>query len=491
MTTKKLDGSWLSVNLPAQLSNAYIDNVNISEINLGQMVWVEALKTWFRYDTAVTLVADGITVVDDANNSGQFVRDGGYNDKDWLSQAVWYIDGTNGDDTNDGLTALTAILTWAELVRRLGAVFYVQQFTNIYVLNEPSDLLSWEVRYKGPESFFPNFSRPAVIIERSRTEVAAPLTTAEVPVVTSNEIGNFITSTAGAFDETAYPILRAPDTGLHAYVVIAESIDSNVRAALCSPISRIDGVFLSEPYPQVADTLQAFYPGVTNIERIVCDPGAVVVESGLLTGYFEGVRFFGCLLTGCNLRGCVYYSSIIEASTHNGVETATASRHINVNRANGTLYLGTLTDTSALGSLVNYGRVEIAGSMQVEQTFFENNGSVKIWLDSLFGGVSGGAPDPNVPGPYYVNPGSTTELTNTTIGVLSVYTARAGSLAFGVIAPQTVDPTTIVPGPAAVVATPNNWNNNPTGLLNPGDFDNSGRAQLLELSGGGRIAALD
>lgn len=496
MTTKKLDGSWLSVNLPAQLSNAYIDNVNISEINLGQMIWVESLRTWFRYDTAVTLVADGITVVDDANNSGQFVRDGGYNDKDWLSQAVWYVDGTNGDDTNDGLTAITAIQTWAELVRRLGAVFYVRQVTTIHVLNEPADTLSWEVRYGGDENVpFPQI-RPHVLIERARTETAAPITTAVNPDNDTNEIGNFITSTAGAFDDFTFPILRAPGTDGHSYGVIAEAIDGSVRASLTTFVDRVDNFFLNGGFPAVLDTVQAFYPDFSNIKQIRCEPFTVIIESAHLDDpYLEGVTLIGCILAGGETRDCTFYSCVCDATEHQGDTTGLGLRHINVCKSYGNLALGQLGYIGVAGNIESYGECTLTRCMQVQDTAFTNHGLCRINLTSLFGGVSGGLAAPNAPGPYTCAPGSTTELTNAQGGVVppdqSCTTAIGGALLFGVLAPRTVDPFTLAPGPGVVVATPDQWGTAANGLLVPGNFDNSGSISLLDLMSGARIVALD
>lgn len=496
MTTKKLDGSWLSVNLPAQLSNAYIDNVNISEINLGQMVWVESLKTWFRYDTAVTLVADGITVVDDANNSGQFVRDG-YNDKDWLSQAIWYVDGTNGDDTNDGLTAITAIQTWAELVRRLGAVFYVRQVTTIHVLNEPVDTLSWEVRYGGDENVpFPQI-RPHVLIERARTETAAPITTAVNPDNDTNEIGSFTTSTAGAFDSLTFPILRAPGTDGHSYSVIAEAIDNDVRASLTTFIDRVDNFFLNGGFPAALDTVQAFYPDFSNIKEIKSDPGVVIIESALLDdATLEGVTLLGCLMAGGETYDCSFYSTVCDQTKFYDQSVCLGMLPINVAKNYGDMRIGQLGYFGVLGLMENHGYAYIVRCMQTQSTGFSNYGHVLIDLTSLFGGVSNGIAypnpgGPNQPGSYQCSGQGLTELTNATALLQSCTCTVAGALAFDILAPRTIDPFTLAPGPAAVVATPDQWGTAANGLLVPGDFDNSGKIALLELITGSRIVALD
>lgn len=54
----------------------------------------------------------------------------------YQSQSVWYIDPLNGNDANDGLTALTALRTDAERQRRVGLVWDINADTSIYYLND-------------------------------------------------------------------------------------------------------------------------------------------------------------------------------------------------------------------------------------------------------------------------------------------------------------------------------------------------------------------
>lgn len=65
----------------------------------------------------------------------------------WRSQSAWYIDPTNGDDANSGLTALAAIQTWAELRRRMNGGPQLDSF--IYLLgNLPAGdpmIFDWEL----------------------------------------------------------------------------------------------------------------------------------------------------------------------------------------------------------------------------------------------------------------------------------------------------------------------------------------------------------
>lgn len=62
----------------------------------------------------------------------------------YRSQATWYLDATNGDDDNDGLTAETAIATQAEWLRRTGGAPLVAQTINI--LSDTSEAMTWRIK---------------------------------------------------------------------------------------------------------------------------------------------------------------------------------------------------------------------------------------------------------------------------------------------------------------------------------------------------------
>jgi len=111
-----------------------LQTVHVAELQEGVWAWVQdagggvgAYFTLVKSLAAPVPVADGVNVV--APLSGSPVA-GAANARwfrsttapvapfVWSTQTAWFIDPTNGSDTNSGLTAGTAIKTWAELRRR-------------------------------------------------------------------------------------------------------------------------------------------------------------------------------------------------------------------------------------------------------------------------------------------------------------------------------------------------------------------------------------
>lgn len=118
LTIAPLPGSLVSVETIAAASSSRLVDVNAVGMLDGTLAWVASVSaTWvLRLDSALT--PDGITVVDALGVAGaQWHR----LESDYVffeKQAVWHIDPAVGDDENDGLTALTALATFAELIRR-------------------------------------------------------------------------------------------------------------------------------------------------------------------------------------------------------------------------------------------------------------------------------------------------------------------------------------------------------------------------------------
>jgi hypothetical protein len=55
-----------------------------------------------------------------------------------LTQATWFIDPTNGNDSNDGLVSGRALKSWAELAARWGFLGRLQQATNVFIVSSLS-----------------------------------------------------------------------------------------------------------------------------------------------------------------------------------------------------------------------------------------------------------------------------------------------------------------------------------------------------------------
>jgi hypothetical protein len=108
----------------------------------GALAFVNTVSDEFKYSSSSTLVADGITVIN-ASNGGTWERLNIGSQKS-LTQATWYISATAGNNENDGLTAETALASWAELIRRLGGVeskIFVKQTITINILTDLAEVL--------------------------------------------------------------------------------------------------------------------------------------------------------------------------------------------------------------------------------------------------------------------------------------------------------------------------------------------------------------
>lgn len=133
------------VNLIAQL--AALDDASMYP---GQRYYVgnsdadvPSVHSTYHLEETTALTPDGITVINAASGTRQWVRDL-IGNKYWQSRTVWYIDpaGTNptlgglpGNDENSGLTATAPIRTMAEFCRRnwdgrIAATLYVLTSSN-------------------------------------------------------------------------------------------------------------------------------------------------------------------------------------------------------------------------------------------------------------------------------------------------------------------------------------------------------------------------
>ena len=98
----------------------------------GTMVWVKQLLTWWHYRGTRPVPEDGITVIY-VDGGGCWIRDSlFFHAIQWQKRTIWHIDFDNGDDWADGLAQVSAIKTFAELVRRTGDPFLMTQSTTLY-----------------------------------------------------------------------------------------------------------------------------------------------------------------------------------------------------------------------------------------------------------------------------------------------------------------------------------------------------------------------
>src|SRR6185503_7009116 len=127
----KTNGGGQSVANKAALL-AYPANVR-SESTL---LYVQTYRDWFWWRPASAQTAIDGEVIDDTG--GQWVRLG-IPDRQWATQASWYIDPIGGDNEATGLSSGTALKSAAELRRRVNGQT-LHQTTQINVL---SDIAEW------------------------------------------------------------------------------------------------------------------------------------------------------------------------------------------------------------------------------------------------------------------------------------------------------------------------------------------------------------
>lgn len=84
----------------------------------GTVAFVNSLEVPWTFDSTSTLAPDNITVAQPVIGPGRWLRNIGGSIK-WARQPTWFVDPINGDEENDGLTALSPILSTDELSRRL------------------------------------------------------------------------------------------------------------------------------------------------------------------------------------------------------------------------------------------------------------------------------------------------------------------------------------------------------------------------------------
>ena len=107
-------------------SGRLIDTSLAGLVDGTSLAWVESVKDTWRWDATSTATADNITVCNptaNGANPGRFIREL-IPAPEWMFQTTWVVDVANSSatasDENDGLTAVTPLLTTAERRRRMG-----------------------------------------------------------------------------------------------------------------------------------------------------------------------------------------------------------------------------------------------------------------------------------------------------------------------------------------------------------------------------------
>lgn len=100
--------------------------VHVSELEDGANAWVSDIESYFVLVQNSGLTPDGTTIIKPLDGSpiaglpnARWLRQDEDNSEDFINQPVWHINELTGNDQNDGKTALTALKTHAEFVRRV------------------------------------------------------------------------------------------------------------------------------------------------------------------------------------------------------------------------------------------------------------------------------------------------------------------------------------------------------------------------------------
>lgn len=161
----------------------------------------------FVFDPTSTLAANGISILNTPSSDGgalpgRYLRQLSHVPR-WTKQATWFVDPTNGLDTNDGATAATALQTMRELTRRLQYVTFQTYTVNLLGDIPSSDNFDLNPKYDGEGSSGPAASLTVpfnilgqAAVETSGTVVAAtgstPATNTQASLTASFALGTLV-----------------------------------------------------------------------------------------------------------------------------------------------------------------------------------------------------------------------------------------------------------------------------------------------------------
>jgi hypothetical protein len=130
-------GRWFVLGLGAAVGFAVPDIATLASIPSpadGAQIRVESVRSDWTFELGSVIVADGISVVSDPDNTGRWLRSL-TPDLSWSYQGSWFVDAVAGDDESIGSTALAPLATFAEVERRLTGQL-LQQDTDVQLLTD-------------------------------------------------------------------------------------------------------------------------------------------------------------------------------------------------------------------------------------------------------------------------------------------------------------------------------------------------------------------
>lgn len=120
------------------LDIATLAMVDDTTLNDGFTHHVSKLEDPWILDKSGTLAVDGITCIMTRSGTGRWIRRPLHHPQ-WLARSAWYIDAVDGNDENDGASAMTALKTLKELTRRWGKGWYLDHAVTIHILRDLLD----------------------------------------------------------------------------------------------------------------------------------------------------------------------------------------------------------------------------------------------------------------------------------------------------------------------------------------------------------------
>lgn len=122
-------------NVVPLINIAALTSVDDTLLVSGAPIRVQTVRDYFTLDKTDITPPDGITVVATKSGIGRWNRVLS-SDQHWARQSNWFIDPVSGNDELDGSLRITALKTWAEMVRRITLIPIIERtITTITVLN--------------------------------------------------------------------------------------------------------------------------------------------------------------------------------------------------------------------------------------------------------------------------------------------------------------------------------------------------------------------
>lgn len=234
------------------------------------------------------------------------------------AQATWFIDGTSGDDNNTGLTALAALATMTEFVRRTGDTFPLQNaLTLVNVANDPDGLYSQRVT---------DPSNSGRVLRFVGANAPADDTTADVVTFTPPDPTDATAASIGTLATTAFapdPLVVAMEddrvveitlAGTTYYGTVAFSDATTLLFTNLYEPSTANGQIpqaVSGDIPAGTDVVLSFAPSI-DIGVVEGDPHP---DDGSAASLIKSVQFVGMRLANGRIENAKFNGCIVRDGT--------------------------------------------------------------------------------------------------------------------------------------------------------------------------------